>query len=201
MKTLIFILILAPINVFSKGTASFMQSLPEAGLVYSGPYHYKIEKNIIRGNWSGKAAVFRTISASSGANRLRLELTKNISAAQAEKTMKERFLRIDALYSGGAAYPGMITTEVSVPESLRPVEVKAGPVANSARLLAATQNLAYGAGAEELVVYRGVLGWFYCTSSAMLTQYEIFFPKAVFSPEKAGKEAAAFSCKNPGIQK
>jgi hypothetical protein len=180
------------------------KTLSEAGLEYDGTRTFRTDKNYRRGDWSGARPVFWTLTASDGAVKLRLELTKNITRAQAEKTMDERFSRIDALYSGAAAYPGMVTTEFEVPRALRPVDIKAGPSGNRAKALAATSGMAYGAGAEDLVSYRGILGYLYCDSPApgadaaaragTLAQIELFFPKKDFKLETARQEFDKVHC-------
>jgi hypothetical protein len=172
----------------------FKKTLAGTGLEYDGTRSLRIDKNFRRGDWKSARTAFWTLTASDGTARLRLELTKNISRAQAERTMDERFLRIDALYSGGAAYPGMITTEFEVPKALRPVDVKAGPDGNRAKMLAATPTMAYGAGAEDLVSHRGVMGYIYCEKASLLAQIELFFPKAEFLPADALKEFDRIVC-------
>lgn len=180
----------------SNNVLDFKTTLSGAGLDYSGIRTFRIEKNHKRGDWKGPRPAFWTVTASDGTARLRLELTGNISRAKAEKTMAERFLRIDALYSGGAAYPGMITTEFEVPETLRPADIASGPGGNRAKALAATPNMAYGAGAEDLVSHRGILGYIYCDGTGTLAQIEFFFPKAEFSLEAARRESAGIACVN-----
>lgn len=170
------------------------QPLAEAGLEYGGTRPLRLDKNNRRGNWKGKKPAFWTLTAADGGVKLRLELTKNITRAQAGKTMDERFQRIDALYSGGAAYPGMVTTEFEVPEALRPAAIKAGQDGNMARALAATPNMTYGAGAEDLVSHRGVLGYIYCEKNSLLAQIELFYPKAEFNQQTAVAEFGRFVC-------
>ena len=157
--------------------------LAEAGLGYSGPRPYR--------------PAFWTLSAADGRVRLRLELTKNVGADQARRTMAERFLRIDALYSGGAAYPGMVTTEFEVPAELRPKNLRTKPGEKVVKVLAATPSLAYGAGAEDLVGYRGLLGYVYCEKTALLAQIELFFPKREFDQQSALLEFDRISCSAP----
>lgn len=173
---------------------SFTTALAEAGLAYKRAPAFATSKDYRRGDWQGSSMAFWTLAASTGAIRLRLEMTKNISSAQAEKTMAQRFLRIDALYSGAAAYPGMVTTEFEVPPQLRPSDLRTGKGPKKVKVLAATAGLAYGAGAEDLVVYRGLLGYIYCENIALLAQIELFFPKAGFSPEDALKEFDTINC-------
>lgn len=177
------------------------QTLAEAGLEYGGSRAFRTEKNNRRGDWKGAKPAFWTLTASTGAIKLRFELTKNITRAQAEKTMNERFQRIDALYTGGAAYPGMVTTEFEVPEALRPAALKAGQDGNMARALAATPNMTYGAGAEDLVSHRGVLGYVYCEKTSLLAQIELFYPKAEFRLETAIAEFGLFVCTGAGPAK
>ncbi|HCC49251.1 MAG TPA: hypothetical protein DEQ38_14210 [Elusimicrobia bacterium] len=171
--------------------------LAEAGLGYSGPRPYAVDKNYRRGDWSGARPAFWTLSAADGRVRLRLELTKNVGADQARRTMAERFLRIDALYSGGAAYPGMVTTEFEVPAELRPKNLRTKPGEKVVKVLAATPSLAYGAGAEDLVGYRGLLGYVYCEKTALLAQIELFFPKREFDQQSALLEFDRISCSAP----
>lgn len=183
----------------------FKKTLAEAGLEYKGTRALRTGKNYRRGDWKGARPAFWTLAASDGTVKLRLELTKNIGRALAEKTMDERFLRIDALYSGGAAYPGMITKEFEVPKALRPADLKAGPDGNRAKALAATPNMAYGAGAEDLVSHRGLLGYLYCggagpdaeaeAQAGTLAQIELFFPKKEFKLETARQEFDKIHCR------
>lgn len=172
----------------------FKTVLAEAGLEHSGRRYFIIKNNYRRGDWGGAAPAFWTLGSSGGGVRLRLEMTKNVGRAQAEKTMAERFLRIDALYSGGAAYPGMVTTEFEVPQALRPRDLRTGPGERKVKVLAATPSLAYGAGSEDLVGYRGLLGYFYCEKTALLVQIELFFPKREFSLEAALREFDTIHC-------
>ncbi len=176
------------------GFLAFAKTLGEAGLRYDGGRPFQAVKNYRRGDWKGKRPAFWTLTAADGAVKLRLELTKNVTRAQAGKTMGERFQRIDALYSGGAAYPGMVTTEFEVPQALRPVDIKAGPDGNRAKALAATPGMAYGAGAEDLVSHRGLLGYVYCESTSLLAQIELFYPKAEFRLDVAVREFGRLGC-------
>ena len=180
------------------GAPSFSSLLSEAGLRYSGENKFTADKNYRRGDWKGTRPAFWTLSAGAGKTRLRLELTRNVTRAQAEKTMAERFYRVEALYSGGAAYPGMVTTEFEVPKELRPVALKAGAQGNKALELAATANLTYGAGSEDLVSYRAVMGYLYCEGSSLLAQVELFMPAKNFKPEAALSEFSALNCAAPG---
>jgi hypothetical protein len=86
----------------------------------------------------------------------------------------------------------MITTEFEVPAALRPREITAG--GNKARLLAATPNMTYGAGAEDLVSRRGLMGYVYCPGPAVLAQVELFFPKAAFDEKAALLEFEKILC-------
>jgi hypothetical protein len=181
-------------SVSLAGGLEFSTLLSEAGLRYSGKKAFVTDKNYRRGDWKGTHPAFWTLSASDGSARLRLELTRNVTPKQAAKTMAERFYRVEALYAGGAAYPGMVTTEFEVPKELRPVETKAGPQGNKALELGATANLTYGAGAEDLISYRSVMGYLYCGSSSLLAQVELFLPKAGFSREAALAEFSSLSC-------
>ncbi|MCX5792239.1 MAG: hypothetical protein NTY45_08505 [Elusimicrobia bacterium] len=183
-----------PAAAGSGGARSFRAALAEAGLEYAGARTFSVSRNYRRGDWSGALPAFWTLDTGAGAVRLRLELTKNISRAQAEKTMAERFLRIDALYAGGAAYPGMITTEFEVPPQLRPRDLRTGPGENKVKVLAATPSMAYGAGSEDLVSRRGLLGYVYCEKNSLLAQIELFFPKKDFDQESALGEFDKIRC-------
>ena len=180
-----------------KKGAPFKAVIAEAGLAYSGGISFVVDKDYRRGDWKGARPAFWTLASSTGAVRLRLEMTRNIGRAQAERTMAERFLRIDALYSGGAAYPGMVTTEFEVPPQLRPADIRTGTGENRVKVLAATPSLAYGAGSEDLVSHRGFLGYVYCEKNALLAQIELFFPKAGFLQEAALREFDQLGCAAP----
>ena len=187
--------LLAPGSIQKSGTnLSFKAVLAEAGLEYGGARPFIISKNYRRGDWKGARPAFWTLASSAGPVRLRLEMTKNISRAQAEKTMAGRFLRIDALYSGGAAYPGMVTTEFEVPPQLRPKDIRTGSGEQKVKVLAATPSMAYGAGSEDLVSHRGLLGYVYCEKIPLLAQIELFFPKEKFGLEEALREFDTISC-------
>lgn len=193
-------LLLCPVSMPAagggEGGKAFRKQLGEAGLEYGGGRTFRADKSNRRGDWKGARPAFWTLTASDGEAGLRLELTKNISREQAQKTMDERFQRIDALYSGGAAYPGMITTEFEVPAALRPLDITAGPDGNKAKALSATPNMTYGAGAEDLVSRRGILGYLYCggEKGGTLAQIELFFPKKDFDLEAARREFGEFRC-------
>lgn len=180
------------------GGRAFRKNLSEAGLDYGGTRTFRADKSNRRGDWKGARPAFWTLTASDGKASLRLEMTKNLSREQALKTMDERFQRIDALYSGGAAYPGMITTEFEVPPALRPRDITAGPGGNKAKALAAAPNMTYGAGAEDLVSHKGILGYLYCggkkEKGGALAQIELFFPKKDFDLEAARREFGEFHC-------
>jgi hypothetical protein len=156
-----------------------------------------VTKDYRRGDWKGRPPAFWTLAAYDGAVRLRLEMTKNVGASQAGKTMTQRFNRVDALYSGGAAYPGMVTTEFEVPPQLRPKDLRAGPGEKKVKVLAATAGLAYGAGSEDLVSYRGLLGYVYCEKNSLLAQVELFFPKEGFDLAAALREFDEVLCAAP----
>lgn len=172
----------------------FKAVLADAGLEYAGARPFLVSKNYKRGDWKGQLPAFWTLAVSGGAARLRLEMTKNIGPAQAGKTMTQRFTRVDALYAGGAAYPGMVTTEFEVPPQLRPKDLRTGPGEKKVKVLAATAGLAYGAGSEDLVAYRGLLGYVYCEKNSMLAQIELFFPKEGFDQAAALREFDELRC-------
>jgi hypothetical protein len=172
----------------------FPAVLAEAGLDYAGGRAFLVSKDYRRGDWKGRLPAFWTLAASDGAVRLRLEMTRNVGPAQAGKTMAQRFTRVDALYSGGAAYPGMVTTEFEVPPQLRPRDLRTGPGEKKVKVLAATAGLAYGAGSEDLVSYRGLMGYVYCEKSSLLAQIELFFPKENFDQAAALREFDELRC-------
>ncbi len=172
----------------------FRAALAEAGLEYAGARPFLVSKNYKRGDWKSLPPAFWTLTASDGAVRLRLEMTKNIGPGKAGKTMAQRFARVDALYAGGAAYPGMVTTEFEVPPQLRPKDLRTGPGEKKVKVLAATAGLAYGAGSEDLVAYRGLMGYVYCEKSSLLAQLELFFPKEGFDQAAALREFDGIRC-------
>lgn len=176
---------------------AFKALLAEAGLAYAGKRAFAVDINSRRGDWRGKLPAFWTLTAAEGRAFLRLELTRNVSREQAERTMAERFYRVQALYAGGAAYPGMVTTEFEVPKELRPVELKAGAQGNRALALPATANFSYGAGSEDLAAYRAVMGYVYCAGSSTLAQAELFLPKENYAREAALEEFSGITCAGP----
>ncbi|MFA6434561.1 MAG: hypothetical protein WCW52_07695 [Elusimicrobiales bacterium] len=174
----------------------FKRALAEAGLEYTGAGRFVVDRDYRRGAWDGARPAFRTLSVSGGSVKLRLEMTKNISRGRADKIMEERFLRIEALYAGAAAYPGMITTAFEAPPHLRPKDLRSGPGVKTVKMLAATPGLAYGAGSDDLVSHMALLGYLYCENGSLLAQLELFFPKLEFKPEAALKEFDRLGCVN-----
>lgn len=171
--------------------------LAGAGLEYRGKRAFAVDINSRRGDWAGRLPAFWTLTASDGPAVVRLELTRNVPKDQAERTMAGRFYRVLALFSGGAAYPGMVTTEFEVPAELRPAELRAGAQGNRALELPATVNLSYGAGSEDLAAYRAVMGYIYCEKSATLAQAELFLPKEKFDRAAALEEFRGLACAEP----
>lgn len=176
-----------------KAAFSFKEVSGLIGLVYGGKENYKIEKSNQRGDWKGTMRCYWTLLCSDRSRKLRMEITKNISAVSADKIVKERWSRIKMLYSGNAAYPGMLTREFEVPDELKPVIISSGPAALTG-MLYATANMTYGAGAQDLAAYRSVMTLRYCEKNATLSQIEMFIPKKEFEKGTALKEIEAFAC-------
>ncbi|MFH1620055.1 MAG: hypothetical protein ABIG11_09175 [bacterium] len=175
--------------------SGFKEALKLAGLIKKGGGEFRIDKSNQRGDWKSDRRCYWTLICSSGTKILRMEIAKNISLDYADKMMRERWTRIKMLYSGNAAYPGMLTQKFEVPDELKPVLVSSGTRGQLTGMLYGTVNMTYGAGSQDLAVYRSIVTFLYCAKSATSAQIELFIPKKEFSEESALKEAESFMCR------
>lgn len=173
------------------GVSAFRSATESIGLAYRGKRSWKLGTSYRRGEWSKGGVGFWTLTASADPVRLRLEAARGLSEEETDSRIKDKRAMIESLYSGSAAYPGMVTRRFEVPVELRPVKIPQG--GRTIYLLHATPALSYGAGAEDLTAYRALLAFRRCPGA--LVQVELFFPKGSFDRRKALEELAAFDCR------
>lgn len=175
-------------------TSTFNEALDVMGLVVSIGTSFTIDKSYVRGDWDGERRAYWTLLASSSTARLRVEAVKNVSRKEAERRMRERFVSVEMLYFGDAAYPGMVTKRFEIPDDLKPEVLSEGPGGYKTMILHATRRMTYGVGARDLVAYRSLMSYRYCPKVRVLAQIEIFFTIGSFDRKTALEELAGFSC-------
>lgn len=176
MKNKLFILLAllgSPPPAFSGGE-TLAQALSGSGLGIAGDTRCELVKKYTRGDCAGGRRCFSTITADCGASRLRLELVSAIGEKEALKMMATRFTRVKMLYGGYIEYPGAITSRTEVPAGLKPVCLEKGPQGRETLYMPATEGMAYGAGAADLVKYSAAMTYRYCAAARTLWQIDIF---------------------------
>jgi hypothetical protein len=142
---------------------------------------------------SGTPQLWR-IAASSGAVQIRLRIQEGLDDTQARRKTESEITRVNMLYEGPAAYPGMITERNAVPRSLRPRKITAPAGASPVWLIPATSRLSYGAADEKDIAYESLLVFKRCPSSRRWARLEVFWPARQFNEAAALRKAAAFRC-------
>lgn len=159
--------------VFS-GEGPFSRALSGSGLYINAGVPCELLKEYARGNCGGGRRCFSTITAACGDARLRLELAAGVKEKEAVKITASRFARVKMLYGGYIEYPGMVTSKTEVPAVLKPAYREKGPRDRETIYLPATANMAYGAGAADLVKYSAAITSRYCPAAKALWQIEVF---------------------------
>ncbi len=139
------------------------------------------------------------IAASSDAVKIRLRIEKGVEAAEAARRTTAEITRINMLYEGPAAYPGMITEKNAVPQSLRPRKIPSPAGTGPTWLIPATARLGYGAANEVDIAYKSLLSFRYCSASRAWARLEIFWPKREFNKTDFLKDLLRFHCLSPSL--
>ncbi|MDX6769482.1 MAG: hypothetical protein SF051_08115 [Elusimicrobiota bacterium] len=178
--------LLAALAVASDGP-SFADALSRQGLRYAGARSYRGARER---SWG--AAGSRRLAAASADARLKASSEPDADAAAARRRLGEWAARFLGQFAGDAAYPGMVTREVAVPDSLRPRRVEAD--GRTVWLAPASAGMAFGVGAEDLVAYRAVVSQRWCPGSRRSVELALFFSTASYREADALAEEASFTC-------
>ncbi|HNW44447.1 MAG TPA: hypothetical protein PKI19_08075 [Elusimicrobiales bacterium] len=167
----------APAQPARAADAGLSGALAGFGLAWKDAGACALDKIYTRGDCSSGKRCFSTVTAVCPGFQLRLEIVSGIEEKDARKYMLARLTRVRMLYGGYAEYPGMATTRTEVPPELTARYVEKGPLGSEALYMPATERLAYGPGAKDLVKYSAALSSRYCAGAKTLGQVEIFAPK------------------------
>ncbi len=137
------------------------------------------------------------IAASSGGIKIRLRIQKGLNEAQAHRKTESEITRINMLYDGPAAYPGMITETNAIPSSLRPRKIVFKEDAGPAWLVPASSRLGYGVATPDAVSYESLFFFRYCPAKSTWARLDVFWPKRQFERAASLRTVAAFRCQSP----
>ncbi len=178
----------------TRAAEEFSRVLAAQGLDWP-PYAFaKLEYARSLDEPGGEGAKLWRIAASSGPVKIRLRIEKGLDAARARRRTMAEITRLNMLYEGPAAYPGMITTTNAVPPSLRPRERPAPRGGGALWLIPATPRLSYGAATPDEVAYEALMTFRYCPRMRVWARLEVFWPAKSFREAAALDEASLFDC-------
>ena len=117
-------------------------------------------------------------------NILRLKIIKNVDEDSAKNLINGEVLTMEALYGNALSpYPGAISNEIVCGSKFMPNKGNFFYNQVNATYFIAylSERLTYGACAEDLAVYEGVISWAYCSKKREFRQMEFISPKNSFS--------------------
>ncbi len=115
---------------------------------------------------------------------LKISSLDNIDKASAEIVLSDQIQTINALYADALSpYPGEISNEIMCPERFKPeFHTRQTPWLDYTYFtLFATDRFTYGACTEDLVKYKSILAWTYCSKKNTFYRFEFFIPIETFS--------------------
>jgi hypothetical protein len=115
---------------------------------------------------------------------LKISSLGSIDKASADIVLSGQIQTINALYANALSpYPGEISNEIMCPEKFMPeLYTKQIDSLNYTYFtLFATDRFTYGACAEDLVKYKSILAWTYCSKKNTFYRFEFFIPIETFS--------------------
>lgn len=115
---------------------------------------------------------------------LKISSLDDIGKASADILLSDEIQTINALYANALSpYPGEISDEIMCPEKFKPeFHTRQTPWLNySYFTLFATDRFTYGACTEDLVKYKSILAWTYCSKKNTFYRFEFFIPIEIFS--------------------
>lgn len=182
---LLVLLIISPVLSSSEtGIRTLGDIFEELGFSIEGVDDFIIQKDILR---EGLQNTFWTIVAQKKERVIKVEVIKNIDAQRADRYIKERQYIIESLYSRiPSPYPGMVSKIIECSDEFKPkiIDLKIESRNIPVYLLFSTPRFTYGACADELIKYRGVLVFVYSEGDKILYQIEIFIPKQDFEKKE-----------------
>lgn len=118
--------------------------------------------------------------------RVRIRVSHDVDAVDAERRIAEARQRIDALFGERQApYPGELSNSLKCPEAFKPTDHTPRGAARTLVRLYANERLAYGGCADDLLAYRSTVGQYYDPDAARLIQVEYHSPRAADDPGPA----------------
>lgn len=161
--------------------------LSRLGLRYTGRRAYSVAQTR---SWDASGS--RRLSASADPVRLKVSSEPDADPASARRRLGEWAARFIGQFDGDAAYPGMVTREVSAPPSLRPR--RAAVAGRSVWLAPASAAMTFGVGADDLVRYQAVVSHRWCPAAGRTVEVALFFSTASYRETDALSEEASFDC-------
>lgn len=110
---------------------------------------------------------------------LRIEKIEGIDGKSSDILTGDEMLSINALYANSlSAYPGDVSNKIVCNEKFRPVyrEKVIDDISYRYYLLYATARFGLGACSEDIVEYKHLLGWIYCSQEQKLYSVKYFMP-------------------------
>ena len=114
-----------------------------------------------------------------GADRLRVRVTSDLSAAESTAlATEEKALILNLFEDHQVPYPGALSNTLQCPDALHPVDIEPRGSALFLLGLYANDRYAFGGCAEDLVQFRATVAAYYDLAHRALVRLEYFEPKA-----------------------
>lgn len=123
---------------------------------------------------------FQALYHSAG-HKVRVDIRRPMGRHEAASLIAQRIHSMKSLYDPRLSpYPGDLSNEIMCPEPYLPTfgsrETPDVHIQFAQGL--ATKRLTFGACADDLIVYRGLIAWYWCSASQTVVQLEAMVPKA-----------------------
>ena len=192
----VFVVVLMGVSFLTAAeeTVSLQSVCSDMGIHIPGSERFVVMKDIRRAGADGS---FRTIVATDRESTVRMECIQSIEPSRATEYIEERKYVLEALYQRiPSPYPGMITDTIECAPEFKPekASVHHGKGIEEVYVLSSTARFTYGACADDLVQYKGGMGFLYCPGRRLLCTLEIFYPKQRFERETLLAFFASVSC-------
>lgn len=164
-----------------KTPESLADLAPELGLTVPGGDTFRLVKNFTR---TGTDHPARSIEAEAVGKLLKIEVIRDLGPEEAARTREERLTMLNSLFSNAPApYPGMITNQVTMPDTLRPrkLEITVAGVSLPLYILPASSRHTYGVTEEAQTAFQAGVFFLYDQPGRILYRFDLFLPAAGFS--------------------
>lgn len=112
-----------------------------------------------------------------GARRLKIEVIKNLQAETAQSEIDKENTQIRALFKNTfSPYPEELTHQIECPDKFMPVYYKSKKMRQHL-ITYSNKRLGIGICSEDLIQYRYLVGWIYCSQNKELHKIRYYVPQ------------------------